>query len=576
MRPTRLCYVCLAALVLVFSAVNATSMGPVLSLLLDDDQPLKVDAVFFAQTHVQEPDQAYFGLVSDREALIKAHVVGPRGARSPEIEAVFELNGEELRLPLSGPTFLPQFVTKKPGQVQHSFNTSFTAMVPKEWVKPGLSVSVVTPEETHDVGEIHIGAPNELTMTMFDVHFFRLSGGGYPLGWEQELEAKWPVAKLTVNRIPNVVFEELVVPYRRDAQTPVVRVNSKEDYFAQTGKKFDGEQAATGQWNRALQRAAGRRARTSYYYTNIYGVGAGGQAGGFAGVGNGNKVGILHHESGHAFSLPHWGNSNAYPYKGDMLGIAAPNTYRETHAGPTWAFDLPSRQFIPPTVQPNVVSMYAEVGVFKADPMQGGGSGDQEQGYIFRHFSDYSVNQIRNYLQRHLVRWNPQLNSYAAWDQATAGYTQLVANNGVSYPVARDVSVISVMASISAASRDGVSSKTVSMIYPPIGPYLAGLIELYDPSVDADRQSADNNFCPDSGCDVSFRVTQGGATATYMVAASWDPTVSPLSYDSLSTQAINLPASNGSVSQVELLLTPDAEKNGLPNSPTLIASWQAP
>ena len=40
------------------------------------------------------------------------------------------------------------------------------------------------------------------------------------------------------------------------------------------------------------------------------------------------------------------------------------------------------------------------VGTYKVDPMQGGGTGWQEPAYLMNHFSDYSVNQMRNYLQR--------------------------------------------------------------------------------------------------------------------------------------------------------------------------------
>ena len=48
---------------------------------------------------------------------------------------------------------------------------------------------------------------------------------------------------------------------------------------------------------------------------------AGGQAGGFNGVGLGGHLGVLNHELGHAFSLPHWGTSPGYPYHGDMCAV---------------------------------------------------------------------------------------------------------------------------------------------------------------------------------------------------------------------------------------------------------------
>ena len=79
----------------------------------------------------------------------------------------------------------------------------------------------------------------------------------------------------------------------------------------QTGLPFDGEQAAALDWNGALKRAAGTSGRWSLYYLNVYNAAAGGQAGGFAGVGNGTSVGILHHELGHALAFRAFGSWSA-------------------------------------------------------------------------------------------------------------------------------------------------------------------------------------------------------------------------------------------------------------------------
>ena len=156
---------------------------------------------------------------------------------------------------------------------------------------------------------------------------------------------------------------------------------------------------------------------------NIYGANAGGQAGGFAGVGNGTSAGILHHELGHALSLPHWGDSATYPYKGDMHGILAPDDYNGTHAGPVWGYDLRTQTFIPPTVQPGNVSN-KPLGTYKVDPMQGGGTGWQEPPFLMNHFSDYSVFKMREYLHGHVLVWNPSLNSYASWNQTSRSLHQ--------------------------------------------------------------------------------------------------------------------------------------------------------
>lgn len=526
-----------------------------------------IDAVYFAQTHVQQPAQPYFSLVANREALIKAHLVCVDKPKAPPVTAVLSLGGRTQELTLTGPAFLPASIAKDPGAVKHSYDDSFTGFIPAEWMKPGLSVTVKAANESKKFDDLKIGAPSKVIMTMFDIQYFADTNGDYPAGWQEELQSKWPVSELEVWRARHVVFKELVIPPR--SNVPAVRIASKQEYQTKTGLPFDGEQAAALEWENALKIAAGTSGRVSLYFVNIYGVAAGGQAGIFGGVGNGTSAGILNHELGHTFGLGDCYSSDPnYPYKGDMVGIPAPASSNQIHVGPTWAFYLHDHAFIPPTVQLNAVG--GTPGTYKRDPMCGGGQGDQEQEYLMRHFSDYSVMKMRSLLENHLVVWNSSLNSYASWDPSTNSYSKTVANNGVQFPIARDVSVISVMASVSGASRD------VNMVYPPIGPYTAGLIKLFDPTNAAERQQAAAIYCPQNGCDLTLRVTQGGAEHHYLLAASWEPTADPLAGRSLQTRAINLPASLGAVARADLLLTPDAQANGIPSNPTVLYSWIAP
>ena len=527
---------------------------------------VSIDAVYFGQTHLHKPDHPYFGLVGERECLIKAHVTDPALPASPPVTAVLNLGGQTLNLPLSGPATLPDSIPDGLGVVQHSFANTFTATIPSAWVKTGLQVTVNAGPASVNFTNMKVGAPTKVVMTMFDVNYFGDVTGDYPAGWQEELEAKWPVADLIIRRVPDVIFRELVIPPRPDVGAQAARVRSPGDYTLETGLGFDGEQAAALAWNAALKRASGRSGRTSLYYCNIYGANAGGQAGGFAGVGNGTSAGILHHELGHALSLPHWGDAT-YPYKGDMYGITAPDNYNGTHAGPVWGYDIRTQTLIPPTVQPGNVGNHP-LGTYKVDPMQGGGTGWQNPPFLLNHFSDYSVFKMREYLHSHVLIWNRSLNSYASWNQTAGAYTTTVSNNGVSYPLERDVQVISVMASISGAKPE------VNMVYPPIGPYTAGLIRLFDPRVAADRSAATSTgYVPSGGCDLSLRVIQGGVEKFYMLAAPWEPAADPLTSGSLKTEAINLPAADGSVTLAELLLTPDAQTNGLPANPQVLAAW---
>ena len=531
-------------------------------------QAQTINAVYFGQTHVLKATDPYFGLIGNREALIKVHVTAPGAPASPAVTATLILSGQPNQvLTLTGPATLPASIPDGLGVVQHSYANTFTGIIPATYVKKGLQITVNAGTATTNITNLDIGAPTKVIMTMFDVQYFANTTSDYPTGTLAEVEAKWPVADLEVRRLKNIVFPELVIPPRQDVGSKAVRIKSKAEYFTQTNLSFDGEQSAALEWNGALKRAAGRSGRWSLYYLNVYNAFAGGQAGGFAGVGSGTSEGILHHELGHALSLPHWGDSAAYPYKGDMHGIQAPSNYNETHAGPAWAFHLPTRAFIPPTVQAGNVGG-KPVGTYKVDPMQGGGTGYQESGYRLNHFSDYSVNQMRDYLHGHVVVWNPALNSWAQWNQTAGDYTTTVSNNGIQFPTTRDAQVISIMASLSGANP------SINMVYPPIGPYTAGLIRLFDPTVTADRTAAGTTgFAPTSGCDYCVRVVQGGLTKTYMLPASNLSTADPFAESSLITEAINLPAADGAVTKIELLSTPNAEDVGLPANPTVLYTW---
>jgi len=240
--------------------------GVALALSSGAAYAVTIDAVYFAQTHVHQPNHPYFYLVGNKDTLIKAHVVDPAKPASPAVTAVLTLGGQSTNLTLSGPANLPASISNGLGIVKHAFTNSFTATIPKAWVKPGLTVSVQAGAAQTNFNSLKIGAPTKVIMTMIDVHYFAQASGDYPSGWNTELEAKWPVADLELRRLRNVVFSELVIPPRPDVGAPAVRVKSKTDYTDQTGLPFDGEQAAALAWNGALKKAAGTAGRVSLYF----------------------------------------------------------------------------------------------------------------------------------------------------------------------------------------------------------------------------------------------------------------------------------------------------------------------
>ena len=529
-----------------------------------------IDAVFFAQTHVQQPDEQFFKLVGNRATLLKVHVIGPDNPVAPPVSALLSLDGKTKTLTLEGPATLPAAISIEPGVAVHRFADSFTAMIPKEWIRSGLKVTVMAGDEKVVFDHLKIGAPTVVEMTMFDIHYFEYEENDYDKDWRRSILEKWPAADLKVSRVTNVVFKTLVVPPRPNAGIGAIKCNKPEDYMTQTGRPFDGEQATALQWKDALQ-AAGGQTRLRLIFVNIYNVHAGGQAWNYGGVGRVGRTGLMHHELGHALGVLHLMDEPDYPYVDAMYGIECGGP----HLGPQWGFDsrigLPGAEsgkarFVSPIVQAGAEQ--GKVGEWKHDPMQGGMQ-DMDPGLLLRMFSDFSTHKMQAYLENHVAIWDDKVKSYVTWDDAAKKYAKPLVSDGVHVPVEAEVEVYSVMAAISAINTNA------NLIYPPIGPYTSGLIRLFDPSVAADRERAAEVFAPEHGCDVSLRIVQGGKTKTYMLPASWKPDEDPIQTHNFATRAVNVPVRDGTVTKVELLLTPDAEKNGLPNTPKVLDTWTA-
>lgn len=554
-------------------AVLAISIGGELPATQEAKAP-KIAQVFFAQHHVHAPDHPLFTLVGSLEALIKVHVYAEGGSRSPDVFARLQHRSKTLELPLKGPARLPLPPTGDPLLLKHSYDDAFTAILPRDWVAPGLGVTVelkkpgnagsVLDRVVYD--KLRIGAPTRLAMTMFDLHWFGKVEGDYPEGWFEELGSKLPVAELDLCRVRNIVFDKVVHEPR--GGKPATLFGSTKEYETRTGIKFDGEQSLTGRWIGALKQAAGAGygGTRRLYYLNIYGVpNNGGEAGGLTGVGNGKMHGVLLHELGHAFGLPHWAGSKQYPYVGTQHGIRS-DSETTPHAGPTWAFDLARRVFIPPTVQERASK--GTPGTYKKDPMAGGGTGDQEKPYLFRHFSDYSVDRIRQTLEKTQVIRDERAGRYVSWDPETRSYsTPGCARGGPQSPFEDDVDVISVLATASLATPEA------NIVYPAFGPYRAGFLELFPASTpDGPARARKSGY--GEGSNVCLRVTQGGKLTTYLRNVSLDPKADPLNAESLKIFALNLPARDGEVTQVDLLYTPGVMSSGVQGDCKVLHSWK--
>jgi hypothetical protein len=531
--------------------------------------------VYFAQTHVVAPDHLVpivddvdenFKLISNRESLIKVNLVSAGGEASPQVIAKLNLNGSLLEITLTGPANLPTSFNDQIGQVVHSFDDSFTGVIPKIWLQPGLIVTIETPNDSRVYNNLTIGAPNKMLINNFEITAFSEQDSELPDRWEEEFSEKFPTSELVVETIP-VLFKEITIP--PNGKQIAVRVGSNEDYKAATGVDFSTQMNTAILWKSALILAAGRSygsikyTHVGYKYDDNINKGKGG---GYSSVSTRgpNNAGILLHEMGHALHLPHFGDSSDYPYKGNMHGILAPNVYNETHSGPIWSYDTAKGIFIPPT-QTDVLPL-----TYKNDPMQGGGDKYKEKDFIANHFSDYSVHKMNKMLEQNLVVYNGE--DYAMWNNTTKGYTTIIENwQGIKYPTQRDVSIISIMV--------GASLKTpgANIVYEPIGPYKGDLIEVFDPrgaGGDEGIKDRSNSYCRgETGCNMSVKIEQGEKTKYIMLWTQFNDTHNDKHWASFKTVAVNVPASDGVVTKVELLYTPAVIADGFPENPTVLDVW---
>jgi hypothetical protein len=509
---------------------------------------VNIDAVYFAQTHVSEPDAEYFTLVGNRKTLIKAHVVGDTTVASPEVKAIVKLDGSELEIILEGPDTLPSYFESDIYKIQHSYDDgSFTGFIPKEWVKAGMTVEVVADTAYKAFDNLSIGSPTVLKMNLLEFACFEEIYEDFPEGWEQEFEARLPISELQIIPLRAYLPEIVMMPQNGD---PAKRIYTEDDSKSAA--------ATASRWMQALHDAAGTANATNMYYLAASNLKLGmGRGADFHGLGFGGNIGYLAHEGGHALGLAHC-NQGFYPYDpGTYNGIEAEKQW----VGPNWGFCLWNEEFIP------IVGWFD--GNYKKTPMLGGGVGDnQEEWALIKHFSDFEVNKMKWKIDERVVVWNSSQNSWTRWDTLSNDYTTTVVNDGVQYPIEDDVDVVSVLASMSAVTTEA------NIIYPPIGPYNTGLIRLFDPRNVDDRADIQNIYSEHvGGFDYTIKINQGGQEKYVMIPVVHDPGADSLDKFSFYTYAVNLPASDGEVSKVELLLTPDAEVNGLPTADSIVTVW---
>ncbi|NJL15167.1 MAG: hypothetical protein HC913_20620 [Microscillaceae bacterium] len=504
----------------------------------------RIEAVFFAQTHVLEPTSPYFKLVGAREALIKVNISSPSNAAAIPVCAYLELQGRKQKLCLNGPAKFPRQVAKD----QHSFDNSYTATIPADWIWSGLKVKVQVGEQSKEFDNLNIGADTRGRFRYFD---FLVFGDTKPTeqlteGFYKEITSKLPIIGL--DRIDAGDFDLPVVSILAYKNQPA-RIANRDAKDNWHGMTFSMTML------RELAKANGE------CYTTIY-IGAMSTAGGGWGGGN-NFSGIINpgvfwHELGHSYSLLHSDSNKDFPYKGDNI------SQFDFHAGPTWAYDPIQKKFIPATIQENAVGELEYVGRYKRDPQWGGGAGDQEKGYFVRHYSDYNTWLMQKYMENNLDRKDPSANRYERWNDTQKRWVTSDRQSW-NYPIQENIPVYTVW---------GTSSVTAdaNIIYDPIE-YKGNLVELFDPRKPEDlKKMIAENYC--HPCNLSVKIIQGGKEKWYVINNNFDPNAKEGDFFELRGWAVNVPVADGKIEKVELYQTPALNTQGFPSQlPKAMAVW---
>ena len=270
-------------------------------------------------------------LVGQKPALLRIHVVSTDAGLGPiAVRGVATLDGGTLPLELTGPPVIPL------APVPEDVTQSFTAVLPPDWVQPGLHVdvridsddAVAESDETNNIGSYDpvVGPATVLPLTLVPVVQKDLQPRTLPDPWFTTVWRHWPLAAITSRVRATYTF----------------------------GGVLDSADV-TG-WQTLLDEIDGLRTAdqsSDWYYgyaqvdytSGLAGLGLVGEP---AAIGRDDSERALTHELGHTFNLLHapcGGASNPdpnYPYPGAEIGV--------------WGWDLVFQRLVNPVTSLDVMS----------------------------------------------------------------------------------------------------------------------------------------------------------------------------------------------------------------------------
>lgn len=191
------------------------------SLLLD---PV-ISAIDWGQTVVTSNPR----LVPDREALFRVHVTSANSFPVPELEVTLSLNGQVLTLVPQKPIELPQ------EKNYLSLDASYRVVIPKEWMKSGLNVSVKLPNQSARIVTPVFTRRTSLNLTMIPMEVFGTTAELFESSKiEKTIESFWPFSEVKTKIHP--IFKSAVNShqnaYKLLSEIEELRVlESAENYY---------------------------------------------------------------------------------------------------------------------------------------------------------------------------------------------------------------------------------------------------------------------------------------------------------------------------------------------------------
>ena len=579
------------------------------------------DVVVLAQTHVVAPNGTKWTtsqgltelrMVASRDALalVKLPSVATTGAQllvysgaSPSIPVT--------SLPLNSPATIPP---SQDGAVPVATDRHWVT-IPATFVQPNMSVRAVASDGTTFLTRqvpINVGMDSDLTLYLLPFYLyganetntrvFRTNVTVMPSAIQNELWAKWPVARLRViNHAAGVIqWPYIVTPPRGGNPARILRdradetVNGVRDGFTTMGAimgLLSAINSANGESNTNLNAYAAMLTLEK----GVFSSAGGGLGGGARATGDHYFSGILFHEEGHGFGMPHAAdgyNSGSYAYVGGSL------------LGSAWGYDSVRQVFIPAFItntSSNFATCQKDPARFKdasgrcvkQDPMQGG-AGDQARTDAFAMHGDYNAAVVQRSMESRVHVDASSPTGYSKWDPiakrrvpvpvATTGNAVYGLDSGLA--LVRNVPVTTIIFTFSQ------TTPSVNQIYPALT-YTGNLMRVLDPTNATQMATITSKngenvwFCSGEGCDYTLRVTMSDASVRHILVQAgfrkwFSDDANPDANDatngaSFQQYAVNIDCRGGkSVVLAELLSTPKAAVNGVPQSPTVVASRAFP